>query len=182
MGTTPYPVIADEQSKVRVPWRSSLITPEWLIDAVASFGWQFEESQLNERDLTIADGAGATMPSPPIGLDGFPGVDGLPHLAYARMAVDGHSFSADGLWLFVEVTDITEHWSRKWADYILALGPAKPVPLGQGYALMQVTVIDAGDRLIRANWGYTTAGPGARVEETSEQHEVLLLSLQPQGS
>jgi hypothetical protein len=181
MGTTPYPVIADEQSKVRVPWRSSSITPEWLIDGVASFGWQFEESQLNERDLTIADGAGVTMPSPPIGLDGFPGVGGLPHLAYARMAVDGHSFSADGLWLFVEVTDITEHWSRQWADYILALGPAEPVPLGRGYALMQVTVIDAGDRLIRANWGYSIES-GVRYEgEPSVKREVQLLSLQPQG-
>lgn len=167
---------------MRVPWRSSTITPEWLVDSVVSLGWQFEESQWGERDLTIADGSGAAVPSPPIGLEGFPGIDRLPHLAYARMAVDGHSFSTNGLWLYVEVNDITEPWSRKWADFIIALGSAEPVPLGQGYAVKQNTVIDAGDRLIRGTWGSTNQ-PGVDSErEPSEEYEVRLLSLQPQGS
>jgi hypothetical protein len=98
------------------------------------------------------------------------------------MPVDGHSFSRDGLWLYVEVTDISEPWSRKWADYVLALGPAEPVPLGLGYALMQVTVIDTGDSLIRANWGHSNE-PGVDSEgEPSVKHEERLLALQPQGS
>lgn len=178
----PTPVIAEEQSKMRVPWRSSSITPEWLVDSVASLGWQFEGSQWGERDLTIADGSGAVVPSPPIGLEGFPGVDRLPHLAYARIPVDGHSFSAEGLWLFVEVSDITEPWSRKWADFVIALGPAGPVPLGQGFADKQNTVIDAGDRLIRATWGSANQPVGDSEREPSIAYEVQLLSLQPQRS
>lgn len=178
----PSPVIAEEQRKQRVSWRSSSITPDGLVDAVVSLGWEFEESQWGERDLVIADGAGVELPSPPIELAGFPGVDRLPHLAYARMAVDGHSFSAGELWLSVEVSDVTEPWSRKWADFIMALGPAQPVPLGQGFADKQNTVIDAGDRLIRATWG-TSNQPGVDSErEPSVKHEVLLLSLQLQGS
>lgn len=163
-------------------WRSSSITPEWLIDSVTSLGWQFEESQLGERDLTIADGSGATVTPPRIGLQGFPGVDRLPLLGYARMSVDGHRFSNDGLWLYVEVSDVTESWAREWANFIVALGPAKPLPSGQGYAVMKGTVIDTGDHLIRATWGSTTElGLGAETE-SPVKYEEQLLSLGPQGS
>jgi hypothetical protein len=183
MSAEPVPVVTDEEVKSPAPWRSTSVTPEWLVESVASLGWTFEESTLGERDLTLADGAGAILPSPPIGMQGFPGVDSLPHLAYARVPVDSHFFStSSGLWLYLEVSDVTETWGRQWADYIIAAGPAKQVPLGTGYAVRQGTVIDTGDRLIRATWGSETE-PGLGADKAPPvAYEEQLLSLVPQGS
>ena len=182
MATSPSPVITEEESKLPAPWRASSITPPGLIEAIVALGWTFEQTQLGERDLTIADAAGAAVPPPALATtEGFPGVAKLPHLAYARMSLDSHFFSMDGLDLYVEVCDVSESWGRQWADAIMGLGQPQAVPMGQGFTVPMGTVIDAGDRLIRASWG-SSLEPGLGIETPAPvPYETQLLSLQPQG-
>lgn len=161
-------------------WRSSPVTPDWLLPSVSSLGWNFDQTQLGERDLTIADAADTAVKPPRIGIQGFPGANRLPHLGYARMPVDAHFFSDDGLWLYVEVSDVTDSWARTWANFILGLGPAKEVPAGRGYAVVKGAVIDTGSRLIRATWG-SASDPGLGTEKRSPvKYEEQILALRPQ--
>jgi hypothetical protein len=176
---TPYPVLAEEQYKAPAPWRSAAIAPDWIAHSLATLGWELQDAVLGELDLTFVDGAGVTLPSPPIEIESIPTVKSLPHLAYARIPADQLTFSRQSLWLFVEVTQIAESWARQWADYVLQMGKPEKIPLGVGFAVEPGAVIDAGELMLRATWGSETEPGAGMLTIGSARPATELLSLTP---
>lgn len=153
MAANAYPVVSGEGMTVPAGWRTEPITPPWLPAALEDRGWSLVSTQLGELEVRFADGSEAgPLPSPPIQLEGFPGVGSLPVIGFARMSSDFLTLVRETLTLQVVVTQTSDSWAQQWATYILETGEQLATQFGTAVTSDTGVVLSDGELFVNATW------------------------------